>query len=240
MLSHGLKPGMAGIGVVTALPQEAQALGAMPADVDGLALIDAQWLVCVSGMGAARAEAAARRLLAQGASALLSFGVAAALSSELTSGHIVVPAVIIDRDGTLLPTHPGWRERVCAKATFDTRPIIEATAVLGTPEQKRELAATTHAVAADMESAAVARVAQSAGAPFIAVRAIADDLDTAVPAWLTQGIDERGRIRPGPMALQLLTHLPEVGRVLRLARGFTVAQKALTRFHAEHLQPVPA
>jgi adenosylhomocysteine nucleosidase len=240
MLAYGLKPGLAGIGVVTALPQEARALGAMPADGEGIALIDAQWLVCVSGMGAARAEDAARRLLAQGASALLSFGVAAALSGELQTGHIVVPQVIIDRDGTLLPTHARWRECVCAKTSFDARPIIEAPAVLGTSAEKRAFASTTHAIAADMESAAVARVAQRAGAPFIAVRAIADDLDTAVPAWLEHAIDERGRIQPGRMTWQLLTHLGEAGSVMRLARAFGTAQKALARFHTDHLQPVPA
>ena len=48
--------------------------------------------------------------------------------------------------------------------------------VLGTPE-KAELAAESGAVAVDMESAAVGRVARERGLPFLCVKAILDTPD---------------------------------------------------------------
>ena len=106
----------AGVGVVVALLSEARALG-LRAPQPGLNAADGVQ-VYVSGIGAAAAGAAARALLAQGCTALLSFGTAGGLAAALTAGDVVVPSEIIFMDGRILATDAtppgvaGWQRRV--------------------------------------------------------------------------------------------------------------------------------
>ena len=183
------------IGLVIALPQEARMFARDLPEANEVARVDEHLLVCVGGVGPTRAQSAAQLLLARGASALMSWGVAAALVPDLKSGSVLLPRAVIGFDGAVFPVDSVWHERVRESATFDVRPIAEARSMLATSAQKRALGDAAHAAAADMESAAVARVARQAGAPFLIVRAIADDCEMAMPAWL---ISEPLNFAPSP------------------------------------------
>lgn len=224
------------VGVVIALRQEARTFARGLDDSGAVTRVEEHLLVCVGGVGAARARSAAQHLLSHGASALLSWGVAAALVPDLEPGSMLLPSTIIDADGTVLPVSGAWRNRIQNPSPFDARPLAEARSVLATPAQKHALAQLLRAAAADMESAAVAKVAQQAQVPFLAVRAIADDCTLVVPTWLMSCMDERGRVEPARLIGQLLRHPRHGIDVLRLARGFHAAHVALRRFRAHHLQ----
>src|SRR5436190_9786497 len=100
-----------------------------------------------SGPGAVRAAQAATAALAAGASGLVSFGLAGALRAELAPGAVLLP-----------------RRVRSATAAFDD--LLSVPAALTTPSEK-SAAAASGAVAADMESAAIAAVAARAGARFL-------------------------------------------------------------------------
>jgi len=224
------------VGVVIALHQEAR-MFARRMNGDGtITRIDEHLLVCVGGVGATRARSAAQSLVANGASALLSWGVCGALVTGLEPGSLLVPGAIIDADGTSLPVSGAWRARLDNVSSLDVRAIAETRSLLVTPAQKQALARSRHAVAADMESAAVARLAHQARVPFLAVRAVADDCAMFVPAWLTSCTDARGRIELSSFGSELLRHPRDVARLPRLMRGFTAALAALRRFREQRLQ----
>jgi adenosylhomocysteine nucleosidase len=197
--------------------------------------VDDGLLLCVCGAGATRAESAAQCLVANGASALLSWGVCGALVTGLEAGTLLVPGAIIDSDGTALPVSSAWRDRLNNVSSLDVRPIAETRSLLATPAQKHALARSRHAIAADMESAAVAKLARQARVPFLAVRAVADDCAMSVPAWLTSCMDARGRIELGTFRGLLLRNPRDVNEISSLARGFGAALAALRRFREHHL-----
>src|SRR6187551_1606882 len=58
--------------------------------------------------------------------------------------------------------------------------IVTVNELVATPEAKRRLADRTGAEAVDMESAEVAAVCAEHGVPFLAVRAVSDDVETAL------------------------------------------------------------
>jgi len=223
------------IGVVIALRQEARTF-ARGLNDGGVTHVEEHLLVCVGGVGAARARSAAEQLLLHGASALLSWGVAAALAPGLEAGSILLPNAIVDADGAVLPVSGPWRNLIQRVSPFDARPLAEARSILATPAQKQALGHLLHAAAADMESAAVAKAAQQAEVPFLAVRAIADDCTMTVPTWLMSCMDARGRVEATRLAGQLLRHPGDAIDVSRLARGFHAAQTALRRFRAQYPQ----
>src|SRR4051794_26386992 len=63
------------------------------------------WLVATGGGTAAGAEHAARRLIAEGCRALISFGLAGGLDPALRRGTPIVPSTVIANDGHY-PTDP--------------------------------------------------------------------------------------------------------------------------------------
>jgi adenosylhomocysteine nucleosidase len=223
------------VGIVVALMQEARMFGARLPGPNEVARIDRHLLVCVGGVGAARAHAAARLLVMQGASALMSWGVAAALIPGLESGSLLLPGSVVGSDGVVLPVDSAWHESLRDDASLDVRPLAEASSMLTTRAQKLALGDAAQAVAADMESAAVGRVARQAGIPFLIVRAVCDDCETAVPSWLMHCMDARGKVDRGKFFGELLRHPHHAIGLARIGCGFASAQGSLERFKGQHL-----
>jgi len=224
------------VGIVAALSQEARSLSPRLPEPGAVGGIGEHLLIAVSGIGPSRARLAAQALVAKGASALMSWGVAAALVPELKSGTVLLPRSVFAADGVSMPVDAPWHDRMFKTGTFDVRPIAHARSVL-TSADKRVLAEQLPAVAADMESAAVGRVAQESRVPFAIVRAIADEAHMRVPGWLTNCLDEDVRIRILAIGSQLFRNPLDAAALVLLARAFTKASAALSRFKMQHLRP---
>lgn len=97
-----------------------------------------------------------------------SVGFAGSLVPNLAVGSVVVPARVVDEGS--------GRE---FRAAFGSGTLV-TVADVASGEAKQALAARYGAVAVDMEAAGVARVAASAGLPFVAVKAVSDELGTDV------------------------------------------------------------
>ena len=146
------------------------------------------YLVRCEGPGAANARRAAQALIAEGCDALVSFGVAGGLDPKLRPGDIV-------------------RDR-----------IHDATAPVASPAEKARLFRDTGAVAVDMESEAIAKVARAAKARFAAVRAIVDPAERGLPrAIRADGVDW----------LALAARPDDWLKLIALARDWRRAKRAL-------------
>jgi adenosylhomocysteine nucleosidase len=179
----------AAFGVLCALPEELGPLADLPAERQLLAgvelrrleLAGSSTLAAVGGVGKARAAQAAAALIAAGAvRGLLVVGVAGALSQALAPGELVHCtravqadlAVRHDREfepdagllaawSALVPGSSGWF------LTAD-RPVLSRW------RRWRLRRAFRGPCVADMETAAAAAVATSAGVPWAALRAVTD------------------------------------------------------------------
>lgn len=131
--------------------------------------------VC-SGMGAEYGRRAAEAIIVRYSPELLiSAGVAGALVPKLHVGDTVFPAVVIDaRDGSRHET--SIRDAAMGKSPLARTVLVSSPDVAGTA-QKRQLAKSYGAHAVDMEGASVARAAQVHNLPFLAVKAISDEVN---------------------------------------------------------------
>src|SRR4051812_34799807 len=120
------------------------------------------------------ADAKAGELLEHGATALLSFGIAGGLAPDLAPGTLVIGTAVVVRHATL-QCDAVWCARLAA-ALPDARSglVLGGDRILGEAAQKAALFKRTNALAVDLESGGVARVASTAGVPFVVLRAIAD------------------------------------------------------------------
>ena len=218
-------------GIVVAVTAEAGSLVKRPVANGGLIRLPEGGMLTVSGMGPRRAAMASRSLLEEGATALLSWGSAGGLSPDLAPGSLILPRIVIASDQSHYPVDTAWHTRLCdrlkGQVPFHTDPLVESATVVRTPSEKVTLFRRTGAVGVDMESAAVASVAREARVPFMAVRAVADAMDTTIPKCTLNTFDEFGRLNLLKLVLGLAEHPAELFGLLRIGRDYRAAQRTL-------------
>ena len=164
-----------------------------------------------------------------GCRSIISFGVAGGLSPDLEPGDCIVASTIIDYP-TLRPTDPLWSDKLLQMIP-DARhgPIMGANAVVADPADKRKLHAKTGAIAVDMESHLVARLAASHGLSFAAVRVVIDPADRAVPPAALLAMAPDGGTDMSSMIWEILARPSQLASLLRIAVDAYAARAALVR-----------
>lgn len=191
----------------------------------GALLDDDRVRVGVAGASPERAENLAREMVADfGCTALLSFGVAGALSEALKPGDIVLARRVVMADGRRIETHRGWvpelsRAALEAGLVLKHAEVAEAGEVIADPAAKRALARRTGAQAVDIETGAVAHVADALGVPFGALRAISDGVDHTLPHAALGAVGPGGDIRVAHVLVRLALRPMDLPAMIRLARG---------------------
>ncbi|HYG90600.1 MAG TPA: nucleoside phosphorylase [Azospirillum sp.] len=220
---------MTRLGVLTGVTAEARVLGV---------LSGAPPLVACSGADAERARALAAGLVARGATALVSVGLAGGLAEGWERGTLLLATEVELPDGSVRTVDRAWREDVLTRAHaagvhLAGGRLASARRVMATPADKRALAEHSGAVAVDMESHAVALAAQTAGLPFLVLRAVADPWNAAIPPPALAGLGPDGTVRALAVAACLARepwHLPDLLRLARDSRaGLTSLRAALAR-----------
>jgi len=216
--------------VVVALAAEAQALLSRRLPLGTVERCQPGLSVQVCGMGPRAAAAAARALADSGVQALAMFGIAGALDPQLKSGALLCPPQVVAEDGGRYRADPSWRARLAARLGgigLDDGILLTVREPLLTPQSKEAARRRFDACAVDMESSAVAEVAQSRGLPLLVLRAIADGAGDAIPLPLAAAIDRWGRPRPLGVAAALLRRPQLVSRLPHLAGTMNRATAAL-------------
>jgi adenosylhomocysteine nucleosidase len=179
--------------------------------------------VAIGGGTPAGARRMARQLVADGACALISFGLAGGLDPTLEAGTLLVPHTV-QWHGRVFDCDEGLR------AALPGSPIaclLAADAIVAYAVEKRRLWEDTAASAVDLESGAVAEVATAAGIPFAVLRAICDPATRELPPAAVAALDEQGRIAPMKMAWMLLRDPGQIAGLIALGRDAARARRAL-------------
>lgn len=195
-----------------------------------------------SGSSAKRAQEAACSLLDDGAEKLLSFGIAGALSPRLRVGDVAFSTHVV----TLLDESYGKRpkSRKINALTFTSNKSVIISTVCGvdeiafTPDVKRKVHAASRADLADMESHGVARAAHSFDVPFFILRAISDGINDSLPAYVANGVDEKGKPRLVPILKGLLRNPATLNQLLRLKKNTETALAALEEAAVQNLPKI--
>ena len=181
--------------------------------------------VAIGGGTPAGAEAAAERLVAGGATALLSFGLAGGLDPNLHPGSIVVPVAVLEHKHRFF-TNEGL-SRALGGPTASL--LLAADAAVADARTKRHLSSQTGASAVDLESGAVARVAQRHRLPFAVLRAVCDPVHRSLPPAALIALDAGGGIRIARVLAAVALRPWQIPALLRLAFDAARARRALLR-----------
>ena len=92
--------------------------------------------------------------------------------------------------------------------------------------EKQALKLQHGAAAVDMESAVIAAAAGEAKLPFVAVRAISDPSDQALPSAVAEGTRD-GNLNLGRLALDVVRRPGQIGNLVRLGLNTRKARGTL-------------
>jgi adenosylhomocysteine nucleosidase len=165
----------------------------------------------------------------RGCRSIISFGVAGGLAPHLRPGDWIVASSVIDA-GKRRPTDADWSRKL-----LKTVPGAGFAAVAGVDEpvsdtrDKREWHSKTGAVAVDMESHIVARLAAAHGLAFAAVRVIVDPVHRTVPAAALAGMRPDGTTDVAAVLRALVAAPSEALGLMRVAADAFLARNALQR-----------
>jgi adenosylhomocysteine nucleosidase len=119
------------------------------------------------------------------------------------------------------------------RVPFATGLLATTPRIVCAAAQKRALGETSGAIAVDLETWHIGRVAADAGVPFLAVRAIVDTVDDDLPGFVEQ-------LAPGPRppaalpALRYLARRPaSLPSIIRTGRAAGRARRTIAAFIAE-------
>ena len=190
------------------------------------------------GIGSRRATEVARRAfdLIAGAELVIGTGVVGALSSGLRPGDLVLSDRILTlhTDGHVdeqvravgdAELRAIGRSLAIAGIAYSTGAILTAQSILATGAEKRRAKESTGAIAVDMESAAIAAEAAVRGLPFVAIRAVLDEVDDEVVGAAMA--DQDGNVNPLFAASYLLRNPGTMLKLPRMIRNLSRATAAI-------------
>lgn len=185
--------------------------------------------VAVSGGRPSRATALAQALVRDGARGLVSFGIAGGLDPDHGPGTLIIAdrvfegGVAFDADAAMI------RALTVALPEARVGAVEGVDRIVRLPAEKADLFAGHGALAADMESHAVARVAREAGVPFAVLRAIADPATQTLPSAVEVGLDDAGRPQLMPVLARLAREPWTLPGLVAAGQSTRIALDALFR-----------
>jgi adenosylhomocysteine nucleosidase len=168
------------------------------------------------------AEHAARALVADGARALVSFGLAGGLDPALRPGALIVPEAVLEA-GVVYTVDAALAGRFGGPTPHR---LLAGRAVVPDAAAKRT-ARSGGADAVDLESGAVARVALEHGLPFAVVRAICDPAERDLPPAALAALDRKGAVRLMGVLGALVRRPVQARDLIALAGDVARARKTL-------------
>ena len=174
-------------------------------------------------------EFAISRAVLKNCRGIISFGVAGGLLPNMSAGTCVVGSEILS--GTARwAVDPDWSENLLsAIPTAIHGKIVGASAPIAHPQAKRALHADSGAVAVDMESHIVARMAAAHGLPFAAVRVITDPAEHRLPQAAVAAMRPNGTIDIAAMIRSVIRRPYELRALMQAARDVNAARSMLLR-----------
>jgi adenosylhomocysteine nucleosidase len=190
---------------------------------------DIRIVVVEAGTGADRARRATQALIdAHTPTWVLSAGFSGALHPDLQLGDLVIADSIVDTHGEELRVD--FRMTPDLERGWHVGRIVMAEEIVRSVSDKQELASNTSALAADLESLAVARVCRDTQTRFMAVRAISDDLSHDLPPEVLSVFGGTGSLRAGAIAGALWKRPSSMKDMWRLRENAQLAAERLARF----------
>jgi hopanoid-associated phosphorylase len=227
-------------GIIVALPNEISSLTSKKVNKGDCIFINDNTVITCSGTGPENAAKASQRLIDKGAKKLISWGCAAALKANLHSGDLVIPQTLLTERHEELTIASPWLNDVLDQLSSlnpFTGSLVESSSIVAESLNKKSIHQQTRAIAVDMESIAIVKIAIQNSLPVLVIRCIADPLNMNLPKAVSYALNDQGDVILVKLLWFLLTHPNELPGLIKLGLHFKAAKNKL-KLVAEHLDVI--
>jgi adenosylhomocysteine nucleosidase len=212
------------LGVLTGIRSEADALiRHLPKDL--------KVTVCLSAARPEKARREAARLIAEGATHLLSFGYAGGLDPALPPGTVLVPRSVVGPDGQTYLADGDWLDQTLSLLQrhypFAAAHLGSDEPIVDVEQKATAFLRSRGAAGVDMESHVLATAARASERPFLAIRVVLDSASHTLPRAAMAAVKPDGSISLARLAGSLVLRPAQIMALNRLARAQQAAEKAL-------------
>ncbi|MCO6439668.1 MAG: hypothetical protein J5I81_01010 [Nitrococcus mobilis] len=224
---------MSRIGIVSALAVEARCLPGRRGLFGWRNALPGEAMLGLSGPGAIGAQRMAEQLVARGATELVSWGLAGGLDPGIAPGTLIVADRVVVARGTGYATDKGWRQRFLSalprRVAVREALLLASDNLVTTSAAKTVLRHRYAAVAVDMESGAIACVANRHRLPLLVLRVVVDPADMALPPALAELVARDGGVHLSRLTRLLIRRPSILWPLFELAWNVRIATSTLRR-----------
>ena len=219
------------IGIIAPLAQEAAALRPKHSKLKQIIPLSEGVLLVISGIGDKNASDAANMLTPR-VNHLISWGTAAGLVAGIDAGTILLPNQLATESGAKILTNPILLANIITELPttlpYDKGLLAESNQVLADIDAKHNFHLQTGAIACDMESVTIGKIAQKHNISFNAIRFVTDDVDSIIPKAVLASMDKDGQLVILKFLLNIVKSPKEIQQVWQLSRSFSKAKAAMS------------
>ena len=165
----------------------------------------------------------------EGATAVISFGIAGALAPLLRTGDVIVAESVVTENESYV-CDEAWTALLREKLPRARKASIAGSDVIAPHlNAKKAIFARTGGHAVDMESHIAARFAKAHGLPFVALRVISDEADRALPPAALEPLKPNGKPKLMAVMKSVAGDPAQIGELLQTGREAARAMAALLR-----------
>jgi adenosylhomocysteine nucleosidase len=223
---------LSSIGIISALSSEGRCLTGNTIPVNKPVRINQYTVAMICGMGEDNARFAAQTLLKLNVSTLVSWGTAGALTENIQSGDLILADSIVTNDEDRYSFDAEWNKYIINELSNTSLKIhhgmiAHTGQVLTTAEDKKRLHGDTNALSVDMESLAIARIANEEKLPCVSIRAIVDEASQCIPGAILKHTDTFGRPALFPLCSSLIRNPGLITDLIKLGSAMRAATTSL-------------
>ncbi len=186
-------------------------------------------LVACAAARPGKARALVRELIDQGATHIVSFGVAGGLQPDLPMGALVVGSHVLSDKGKWACDTMWCGELLKKLPKARLAAVYGSDVIVPTAVQKSTLHRQHACSIVDMESQCVAEIASAANLPFAVIRTVCDGATVNLPDIVMQAIGEDGTIDIKKAVRHILRHPQEIFQLPHVVFGMNRALSGLKK-----------
>lgn len=209
------------------MPNEAKCFRKGKLPLQEVIQINERTSIYICGIGKEFASDGTKELIFSGVTHLLSWGFAGGLNESFKSGDAILTESVSNKENTITIDSTWLLKKLAEEKELKLKlgRLLSNMHMLSSPEEKLLWHERTNSDIVDMESYAVAQLAEENGLPFSAIRFVIDNSDMYLPEVIVEHTDNFGKPNINKLVSACISEPKTIKELMQLGFAANKAEK---------------